>query len=54
MATNLDIAQELLEEAVKIGNHRSKRAAVEAALKEYISRRKQQEITKLFGKIDID
>lgn len=54
MATNLDIAQELLDEAVKIGNHRSKRAAVEAALKEYISRRKQQEVTKLFGKIDID
>ena len=54
MATNLDIAQELLEEEVKIGNHRSKRAAVEASLKEYISRRKQQEVTKLFGKIDID
>lgn len=54
MATNLDIAQELLEEAVKIGSHRSKRAAVETALKEYINRRKQQEVTKLFGKIDID
>jgi Arc/MetJ family transcription regulator len=54
MATNLDIAQELLEEAVKIGNHRSKRAAVEAALKEYINRRKQKEVTQLFGKIDID
>lgn len=54
MATNLDIAQELFDEAVKIGNHRSKRAAVEAALKEYINRRKQQEVTKLFGKIDID
>ncbi len=27
MATNLDIAQELLEEAVKIGNHRSKESS---------------------------
>jgi len=54
MATNLDIAQELLEEAVKIGNHRSKRAAVETALREYINRRKQKEVTRLFGKIDID
>ena len=54
MAINLDIAQELLEEVGNIGNHRIKRAAVEDSLKEYSSRRKQQEVTRLFGKIDID
>ncbi len=54
MATNLDIAPDLLEEAVEVGHHRSKRAAVEAALIEYVNRRKQLEITKLFGKIDFD
>jgi hypothetical protein len=54
MATNLDIAPGLLEEAVEVGKHRTKRAAVEAALVEYINRRKQLEITKLFGKIDFD
>lgn len=54
MATNLEIQPKLLEEAVEIGCHPSKRAAVEAALKEYVNRRKQQGILKLFGKIDFD
>lgn len=54
MATNLEIAPELLEEAVEIGKHRSKRAAVEAALIEYVNRRKQQEVAELFGEIDFD
>ena len=54
MATNLDIAPDLLNEAVEIGHHRTKREAVEAALVEYVNRRKQLEITRLFGKIDFD
>ena len=54
MATNLDITPGLLEEAVEIGKHRTKRAAVEAALVEYVNRRKQLEVTKLFGQIDFD
>lgn len=54
MATNLEIQPKLLEEAVEIGCHRSKRAAVEAALTEYVNRRKQQGILKLFGKVDFD
>jgi hypothetical protein len=44
----------LLREAQKAGRHRTNRAAVAAALSEYISRRKQQEILSLFGKIDYD
>lgn len=54
MATDLDIAPDLLEQAVEAGHHPSKRAAVEAALVEYVNRRKQLEITKLFGQIDFD
>ena len=54
MATNLDIQPELLEEAVKVGGHRSKRAAVEAALTEYVNRRRQQSILKLFGEVEFD
>ena len=54
MATNLDIAPDLLDQAVEIGQHRTKRAAVEAALVEYVNRRRQLEITKLFGKVDYD
>jgi Arc/MetJ family transcription regulator len=54
MATNLAIDDALLEEALKAGGHRTKKATVTEALVEYIRRRKQQEITALFGKIEID
>jgi Arc/MetJ family transcription regulator len=52
MATNLDIDQTLLEEAVTIGRHRSKKAAVTEALREYIARHKQQRILELFGSVE--
>jgi len=52
MPTNLAIDDRLLEEAQKIGRHRTKKETVNAALEEYIERRKQQEILALFGKID--
>jgi len=52
MATNLDIDQTLLKEAVTIGHHRSKKAAVTEALQEYIARHKQQRIVELFGTVD--
>ncbi|MCI0416899.1 type II toxin-antitoxin system VapB family antitoxin [bacterium] len=54
MATNLNIDETLLEEALRIGGNRTKKATVEEALQEYIQRRKQQKILKLFGKIEYD
>ena len=54
MPTNLAIDDRLLEEAQKIGRHRTKRETVTAALEEYIAHRKQQEILSLFGKIDYE
>jgi putative antitoxin of VapBC-like toxin-antitoxin system len=54
MPTNLAIDDGLLEEAQKLGRHRTKRETVNAALDEYIRRRKQQQILSLFGKIDYD
>jgi hypothetical protein len=54
MPTNLAIDDRLLQEAQKIGRHRTKRETVTAALREYIQHRKQQEILELFGKIDYD
>jgi Arc/MetJ family transcription regulator len=54
MATNLDIDEKLLDEALRIGGNRTKKATVEQALQEYIQRRKQQRILKLFGKIEYD
>ncbi|MBN1780944.1 type II toxin-antitoxin system VapB family antitoxin [bacterium] len=54
MATNLAIDDSLIEEAKTIGHHKTKKAAVTIALKEYIQRHKQSEIIQLFGKIDYD
>ena len=54
MATNLAIDGELIEEARVVGEHRTKKAAVTEALEEYIERRKQLGILKLFNTIDFD
>ena len=52
MPTNLDLDDRLIEEAQKLGKHRTKKDAVTAALGEYIQRRKQQDILPLFGTIE--
>jgi Arc/MetJ family transcription regulator len=52
MPTNLAIDDSLLEEAQELGHHRTKKETVNAALDEYIRRRKQQELLSLFGKIE--
>ena len=54
MPTNLAIDDQLLEEAQKIGGHRTKKATVTEALEEYIQRRKQSRIVSLFGAVDFD
>jgi hypothetical protein len=52
MPTNLALDDILIEQARAMGGHKTKKDAVNAALAEYIQRRKQLEITKLFGQID--
>ena len=47
MATNLAIDDNLLNEAVRVGGQRTKKATVTEALREYIQRRKQAEIVKV-------
>ena len=54
MPTNLAIDDRLIEEAQKIGGHRTKKAAVTEALNEYIRHRKQAKILELFGTVDFD
>lgn len=54
MATNLALDDSLIDEAVVVGHHVSKKSAVTAALKEYIQRRKQIEIIDFFGSVDYD
>lgn len=54
MPTNLDIDQALILQAKRVGKHRTKKEAVNAALKEYVQRHKQLGILKAFGTIDYD
>lgn len=54
MATNLAIDDQLLEEAQRVGGHRTKKATVTEALQEYIQHRKQAKILELFGSVDFD
>jgi len=54
MATNLAIDEALLEEALRLSGHATKKATVNEALHEYVLRRKQGGVIKLFGKIDVD
>ena len=54
MATNLAIDDELLDEALKVGGQRTKKATVTQALQEYIQRRRQSDVLKLFGKVEMD
>lgn len=54
MATNLGVDDRLLEEALEVGGHRTKKEIVTEALQEYIQRRKQVRILEIFGKVDFD
>ncbi len=54
MATNLAIDNKLIEEAVSVGKHPTKKAAVTAALVEYIQHHKQMRIIDLFRTIPYD
>ncbi len=52
MATNLDLDDRLLKEALKIGGRATKKETVTEALEEYINRRKQAGVLELFGTVE--
>jgi Arc/MetJ family transcription regulator len=52
MATNLAIDDRLIEDAKRIGGHKTKKEAVTAALNEYVQRREQLAILDLAGKLE--
>ncbi len=54
MATNLALDPKLLDLALKVGGLKTKKDTVNTALKEFIERRKQQEIIDLFGSMPAD
>ena len=54
MATNLAIDDKLIEEALKIGGHKTKKAVVTEALEQYVQRHKQLKLLEMFNAIDFD
>ena len=54
MATNVQIDPDLIRDALLLGGKRTKREVIEEALREYVLRRKQQQLLNLFGTFDYD
>jgi len=54
MATNLALDDNLINEALSLGNHKTKKAVVTQALQEYIQRKKQLEILNIFNSIEYE
>lgn len=54
MATNLQIDDKLIMRALKLGHHRTKKAAVTQALTDYIHHLEQDNILSLFGSMEYD
>ncbi|WP_306581573.1 type II toxin-antitoxin system VapB family antitoxin [Dokdonella sp.] len=54
MATNLALDDALIEQARRIGKHKTKKEAVTTALREYVRRRRQLEILDLEGQVPFD
>lgn len=54
MVINLEIDENLVQEALELGGNHTKSAVVEEALKEYVQRRKQLKILELFGTVEYD
>lgn len=54
MATNLNLDDQLVTEALALSGLKTKRDAVNEALREFVARRRQRGVLKLRGKIDFD
>jgi Arc/MetJ family transcription regulator len=54
MTENVTVDEALLAEAQRLGRHRNKRAAVSAALREYVLRRQQVQLIEQFGTFEFD
>ena len=52
MATNLALDDGLIDQAVTLGHHKTKREAVTAALEHYVRAQKRAGIDDLIGKLD--
>jgi Arc/MetJ family transcription regulator len=54
MRTNVDINDELIAKAQKLGNIKTKKAVIEEALRLYVTIENQKKLAELWGKIELD
>jgi len=54
MTTNLALDDNLINEALSLGQYKTKKAVVTQALQEYIQRKKQLEILNIFNSVDYE
>ena len=54
MATNLALDDALIEDARRIGGHKTKKEAVTAALRQYVKHRERMRMLELFGAVEMD
>ena len=50
----IELDDDLIQQAVEIGKHKTAKETVTAALKEYGFHNKQQDIIDIFGSVDFD
>jgi Arc/MetJ family transcription regulator len=54
MATNIELNENLLSKAMKLGGMKTKKEAVNEALSEYVQRREQLKVLDFFGTVELD
>ncbi|WPU98017.1 type II toxin-antitoxin system VapB family antitoxin [Mucilaginibacter sp. cycad4] len=54
MRTNVDINDELIAKAQKLGNIKTKKAVIEEALRLYVTIENQKKLAELWGKVELD
>ena len=54
MTTKMQIDDKLVDNAVKLGKHNTKKAAVNKALSDYVHKLEQENIISLFGSVEYD
>ncbi len=54
MRTNIVLDEELVDEAMRYANLKTKRELVDLALREFVAARRRRDVSELFGRVQID
>ena len=54
ICTNIVLDEELVAEAMRYANVKTKRELVDLALREFVAARRRRDVSELFGRVQID